>query len=532
MPTSTSSAQTTNTKPMNIQILWVDDEIDLLSAHIHFLELRGYTMRTATNGEDALELIQTIDFDLVFLDENMPGASGLEVLVKIKTMKPSLPVVMITKSEEENIMDLAVGASINDYLIKPVNPKQVLLSIKKHVHNRELVSERTTADYRMDFGEIGQLIGLAKTFSDWEQIYRRLTKWRLQIAQWSDPGILPVFEMQMDEANNEFGKFIKANYSRWFGVDSEQRPMMSHNLFRQQILPTVESEQHALVIIIDNLRFDQWKSIEGLLSPYWRVEKELLFCSILPTSTQYARNALFSGLMPLDLMKLHPEYWVFDEEEAGKNLYEEELLRRQLQRLGKTYKLHFEKTQTLKSDSQLMSNLKEVLKNRLTVLVYNFIDTISHARTEMEMMRQLASDESAYLSLTQSWFKHSNLFGLLREAATHRVRVIITTDHGTIRVHNPVRVIGDRATSTNLRYKLGRNLNYNPKQVYEIKKPEDIHLPKPNVSSSFIFTTGSNFFVYPNNYNHFVKVYRDTFQHGGISMEEMIIPYIELKPIG
>jgi hypothetical protein len=461
----------------------------------------------------------------------MPGLSGLQTLTLIKETNPLLPVVMITKSEEENIMDQAVGAKIDDYLIKPVNPNQILLSIKKNVHNRVLVNEKTTTDYQQAFGKIGQQIGMARTFNEWVDIYKKLTQWSLQISESSDSNIGQVFEMQMSEANNEFGKFIKNNYLKWFSPSNENKPLMSHNVLRNLVFPTIDAGQNVLLILVDNFRFDQWKAIQGLIAPYWRLEKEVIYSTILPTSTQYARNALFSGLMPLEIQRMHPNLWVFDEDDTGKNLFEEELLKLQLQRLGKNYRIHYEKTSTLKSTSSLKSNLKELLKNHLTVLVYNFIDVISHARTEMEMMRQLASDEAAYISLTRSWFKHSDLYTLLKEASAAKVKLVITTDHGTIRVKNPVKVVGDKATSTNLRYKLGKNLNYNPKEVFEIRKPEEAHLPKPNVSSSYIFALGYDFFAYPNNFNYYVKYYRDTFQHGGISIEEMMVPYLEFKPV-
>lgn len=515
---------------MNVSILWVDDEIDLLNPHILFLEQRGYDVATATNGDDALDLVAANDYDIVFLDENMPGISGLETLALIKDKKPNLPVVMVTKSEEESIMDQAVGAKISDYLIKPVNPKQILLSIKKHVHKDKLVSDKTTTDYQQAFGQIGMQINTARSFNDWTAIYRTLTQWSLLLTESKDPGIAELLTMQLTEANNEFGKFIKSNYLSWFDPNESDKPMMSHNVLRNQVFPAVDSGTNVLLVVIDNFRFDQWLAVQDLLSPYWRVEKELIYTSILPTATQYARNALFSGLMPLEIQQKYPKYWIFDEEEEGKNLFEQELLQQQIQRLGKDYSVSYQKCSSIKQTSPLGSNLKQVLSNNLSVLVYNFVDVMSHARTEMEMMRQLASDEAAYLSLTRSWFKHSDLFTLIKEAAKEKVKLIITTDHGTIRVQNPVKVVGDKATSTNLRYKLGRNLSYNPKHVFEIRKPEDAHLPKPNVSSSFIFALNNDFLVYPNNYNYYANYYRDTFQHGGVSIEEMLIPYVELKP--
>lgn len=517
---------------MKVTILWVDDEIDLLKPYIIFLEQKGYSIVTTNNGIDALEMVGNTDLDLVFLDENMPGLSGLETLTKIKELKPALPVVMITKSEEENIMDLAVGSKIADFLIKPVNPNQILLSIKKNVHNRQLITDKTTSDYRTEFGKISLLINSAQNFNDWIDIYRKLVSWNIELSESNDPGIAQILELQRNGANNEFGKFIKNRYQEWFKSESDDRPLLSPNLIKNKVVPLIDQGHKVLFVLIDNFRFDQWKAIESVMASHWRVEHENIYSSILPTATQYARNSLFAGLMPLEIQKIYPDIWITDEEDEGKNLFEEQLLARQMQRLGKEYKFYYEKSNTLKPGQKVVDNLKEVLKNDLTVIVYNFVDILSHARTEMEMMRELASDEAAYLSITRSWFQHSDLWTLLKEASRYNVKLIITTDHGTVRVQNPVKVVGDKATSTNLRYKLGRSLSYNPKEVFEIRKPEEVHLPKSNISSSYIFAYGSDFLVYPNNYNYFVKYYRNTFQHGGVSMEEMMIPVVELKPIG
>lgn len=510
-------------------ILWIDDEIDLLRSHILFLEQKGYKVSTASNGNDAIEMVRNQPFDLVFLDENMPGLSGLETLPRIKEIKPLLPVVMVTKSEEENIMDMAVGSQIADYLIKPVNPMQVLLSIKKNIHAKDLITEKQIADYRVEFGTIGDSISRARSAADWVEIHKKLVSWQIKLIESSDASVKQIFEMQMLEANNGFAKFIKNNYLDWFGSKADERPLNSPNIMRKRVFPLVDEGQKVLFILIDNLRYDQWKAIEPLLMNDWRVESDEVYYSILPTVTQYARNSIFSGLMPLEIQQTFPQMWVYDEEEEGKNQFEVDLLQYQLQRLGKKYSLRYSKGNTMAN--QRTFKVKEIQNTDISVLVYNFVDVMSHTRTDSDMMKELAADEAAYLSLTRSWFQHSDLLTLLKDAANQNIKVVITTDHGTTRVQNPVKVVGDKATSTNLRYKLGRNLNYNPKEVFEIRKPEDAHLPKPNVSSSYIFAFGNSFLAYPTNYNYYVNYYRDTFQHGGISLSEMLIPLVVLSPL-
>jgi DNA-binding response OmpR family regulator len=513
-----------------IHILWTDDEIDLLKPYILFLEEKGYRVSTAANGTDALNLVKEFDFDLIFLDENMPGLSGLETLEKIKANFPSTPVVMITKSEEEDIMDEALGGKISDYLIKPVNPKQILLTIKKNIDTKRLVTEKTTSGYQSQFGQLGMQINSASKFEDWTNIYSRLVFWEREFESSGTEGMEEVLSMQKTEANKEFARYIRNNYVSWFSGEGDDKPLLSPGVFKKKVFPQLDTSK-VMVVIIDNLRFDQWKIIEQEINDLYRTDEEYIFSGILPTATQYARNAMFAGMMPGEIVKHYPELWTDENEEGGKNAFEEELCRKQMQRLGVKASFNYEKISNQRAGKKLVENYKDLLNYDLNVVVYNFVDMLSHARTEMEMIRELAFDESSYRSLVQSWFQHSYLYDLLKLIHQHDMKLLITTDHGAVRVTNPVKVVGDRHTSVNLRYKQGRNLNYKKKEVFDVLHPELIHLPKTNLTSSYIFAMNNDYLVYPNNYNQFVNLYRNTFQHGGISMEEMLIPICTLSPI-
>ena len=514
------------------KILWVDDEIDLLKPHILFLQGKGYDVVTSNNGYDAIDLASSQPFDLIILDEMMPGMTGLETLPKIKEIRPTTPVIMVTKSEEENIMDKAVGSKIADYLIKPVNPNQVLLSIKKNVHQQQLVTEQTTADYRAEFGRISTSFADARTFADWSAIYKKLVNWEIELTDSNDDSIREILAYQKDEANNEYAKFVRKNYLDWINRKDADTPVMSHTLMRSNIFPEADRNRKTTLLLIDNFRYDQWRSINALLHNWFDIATEEFYCSILPTATQYARNAIFAGLMPLAIDKLMPNLWLNDNEEGGKNQYEEDFLRRQLQTNGKSYRMTFDKLIRPEAGRKLIDNISKVYDADFSVIVYNFLDILSHARTETEIIRELTEDEAAFRSLTRSWFEHSDLFTILKMLSERGHTVIITSDHGTIRVDNPVKIIGDRETSTNLRYKTGRNLNYNAKEMFVINKPQEAQLPQSNITSTYVFAYNRDFFVYPNNSNQFVRYYKNTFQHGGISMEEMMVPYIVLKPKG
>ena len=535
-------------------LLWVDDEIELLRAHIIFLEKKGYEVVTVTNGTDAIDQCRQKTFDLILLDEMMPGLSGLETLQSIKEISPATPVVMVTKSEEENIMDQAIGSKIADYLIKPVNPSQILLTLKKNIHRKEIVTEITQSGYQQSFQNIALQISDCKTYNDWMNVYKRLVHWELELSS-TDSSMTEMLNMQKEEANNGFAKYIKANYMNWVApqqagassasrstlrlsqmrqtpkntqADNEDRPLMSMDIFKKKIFPMLDNGEKVFMIVIDNFRLDQWRMLSQEIGDMFDIDEQT-YMSILPTATQYARNAIFSGLMPVQIAQMFPELWVDEDEEEGKNLNEEPLIRTQIERFRRRDTFSYHKINDSAGADKFLQKFNQLEANDLNVVVINFIDMLSHARTESKMVRELANDESAYRSITLSWFRHSVLSDLFKLLSQSNYTVVITTDHGSIRASKPVKIIGDRNTNTNLRYKLGKNLNYNAKEVFVIKEPHKAQLPAPNLSTSYVFATGNSFFAYPNNYNYYVSYYKDTFQHGGISLEEMIVPLITLK---
>ena len=508
-------------------LLWVDDEIELLHAHIIFLEKKGYDVVTVSNGTDAIEECRQHTFDLVLLDEMMPGLTGLETLQKIKEIQPATPIVMVTKSEEENIMDQAIGSKIADYLIKPVNPSQILLTLKKNIHQRQIVTEVTQTGYRQDFQNISMQIDDSRSIDDWKDVYRRLVHWELELSA-TDSDMTEMLKMQKEEANNGFAKFIKKHYIEWVAPGQTSRPLMSPDIFKCKVFPELSAGEKVFLVVIDNFRYDQWRTLASEIGDMFDIEEDM-YVSILPTATQYARNAIFSGLMPEQIEKMFPELWVDEDEEEGKNINEEPLIRTQIQRYRRHDSFSYHKVNDSVGADRLLDRLNELMKNDLNVIVVNFIDMLSHARTESKMVRELADNESAYRSITLSWFRHSVMADLLKALSQKDCKIIITTDHGSIRASKPVKIVGDRNTNTNLRYKLGKNLNCQSKDVFVIKDPHEAQLPAPNLSTSYVFATGNTFFAYPNNYNYYVSYYKDTFQHGGISMEEMLIPLITLS---
>ena len=533
---------------MTYSLLWVDDEAELLRAHIIFLEKKGYEVTTVSNGTDAIDLCQERSFDLVLLDEQMPGLSGLETLQRIKQIAPATPVVMVTKSEEENIMEQAIGQKIADYLIKPVNPNQILLVLKKNIHRREIETEVTQSQYQQQFQQIAMQIMDCRTWQDWVNIYRQLVHWELQLSS-TDSQMTDMLAMQKEEANLGFAKFVKKNYMDWvrrYGgtgvrgaensfarkptlspLDSQSSPLLSPDIFKTKIFPLLNRGEKVFLVVLDNFRYDQWRMLAQEIGDQFDIDEDLYF-SILPTATQYARNAIFSGLMPNKIAEMFPDLWVDEDEDEGKNLNEGPLVQTQLERYRRHDTFSYHKINTSADADKFMQQINSLDKNNLNVVVFNFIDMLSHARTESRMVRELANNESAYRSITLSWFRHSVIADFFRHLAQTDYKVIVTTDHGSIRCTKPVKIIGDRNTNTNLRYKLGKNLGYDSKDLFVIKDPAQAYLPQPNLSTSYVFATGDAFFAYPNNYNYYVSYYKDTFQHGGISMEEMIIPLVTM----
>ncbi len=515
---------------MNTQILWIDDEMDSLKSQIMFLENKNYEVSTVSNGYDGLEFLKSNHVDVILLDESMPGMTGLETLAQIREYNATIPVVMVTKNEAENIMEEAIGSQITDYLIKPVNPNQILLTLKKILDKKSLVSEKTTQNYQQEFRNLFLALNSNPNYQEWCDLYRKIVYWELEMKKSESPEMQEILSSQKDEANNEFCKFVDKNYTKWIKAKDGDAPVMSHTLMKKHVFPQLKKGTSTFFVLIDNLRYDQWKTIQGMFTEYFRLIEEDIFVASLPTTTQYSRNSIFSGLLPMDIEKKYPMEWKNDDEDGGKNLHEEMFFKDQLRRNAlEDIKFSYTKITNHDSADQLVNQVQNMLHNDLNIIVYNFVDMLSHARTEMEVLKELANDEISYRSITASWFEHSPLFAALKKVADKGIKLIIATDHGSMRVKSPSKVIGDKQTTSNIRYKHGKNLQYESREVLAYREPHEIGLPKPNFNSTFIFAKNDGYLCYPNNYNHFANYFKNTFQHGGVSLEEMLVPIIKME---
>lgn len=513
---------------MTTRILWADDEIDQLKAHIIFLENKDFEVTAVTNGNDVVTLIQEQSFDIVFLDEQMPGMDGLETLSRIKTLQPALPVVMITKSEEESIMEEAIGGKISDYLIKPVNPSQIVLTIKRILERRRIRSEKFAQSYLRNFNELSDRIHDKLDWGEWIEVYKQLTRWDIDLES-GEESLRQVLADQYREANHMFGRYITSNYQSWLGNSTPERPALSVDVVEEYVLPHVRNGQKTLFLVLDCMRYDQWLMFENLLNKDFNIDTDFYY-SILPTATPYSRNAIFSGLFPLQIEDTYPDLWHQGEDETSLNKYEEELFQKQLDREGMDIRFNYEKVLNTEEGQEVSNNIHNYLQYPLSTFVYNFVDTLVHSRSDVDVLKEIAPDVPAFRSLTKTWFQHSTLYEIFNILAEQEVVIVVTSDHGAVRALRDTKVKGDRDTSTSLRYKYGRNLGANDDTTLIIEDPASYKLPTPGHSNNYLIAKEDYYFVYPTNYHHFQNRYRDTFLHGGASMEEMILPIATLRP--
>ena len=515
---------------MPTKIIWADDEIDQLKGHILFLEEKGFEIHPVTNGQDALDLVRSQEVDLVFLDEQMPGMDGLQTLERIKESNPLLPVVMITKSEEESIMEDAIGRHIADYLIKPVNPNQILLTIKRVLDRQRIQNESASQRYLRSFTQLSSRFDETQDWPDWVEIYRQLVRWELDLEE-GEETLKEILENQRQQANTAFSKMVTSHYKEWIqDKESDHRPLFSHEIFKQYVHPSLKDDRPTVFILIDCMRYDQWLKFEQHLTRYFQIDTQF-YSSILPTATPYSRNAIFAGLTPLQIQKNYPNLWEMGTDENSLNKHEEELLQTQLKRYRIETPFRYRKVLHADEGKKLLSQLSDYLQVPLSVFIFNFVDTLVHSRSDSDVLRELSPDARAFRSLADSWFQHSTLFQILRELSESNVRIVVTTDHGSVRAMRDTKVFGDRHAAVSLRYKHGRSLDAEDESAtFVIQRPQDFELPTSPQTNSYLIAKEDFYFVYPTQYHKFQNKYRDTFQHGGISMEEMILPVAVLTP--
>ncbi|HFE63455.1 MAG TPA: response regulator [Caldithrix sp.] len=513
------------------KVLWVDDEIEFLQPHILLLREKGYKVETANNADDAISMIKSQNFDLVLLDEMMPGKDGLTALGEIKQHSPGLPVIMITKNEEESLMEDAIGAKIDDYLTKPVNPSQILMACKKFLESKDISQKKLTQTSSQKINQIALRLMERLDYRDWIDIYLKLTDWDIELDGMNEPQMRELIYDQRKECNVEFGKFIDKNYQNWIHGITE-RPTLSIDIVKNYVYPRLKDGQRVVFVVIDCLRLDQWLTLQSYFYDFFNISKDYYY-SILPTATPFARNAIFSGLYPLDIERRYPELWAQGEDDDySRNRYEDKLIYDQLRVLGLKLRSEPKYVKVLNTEDarNLEKNLSNYLSSPMLSIVLNFVDILAHSRSDLPILKEIAPNEPSYRSLTRSWFEHSPVYSVFKKLAEQDVTVIVTSDHGSVRSLRGTKIIGDREASTNLRYKFGRNLKVEQKHAVFVKNPKDYKLPQRNFNLNYVIAKEDYYFVYPTNYHKYLAYYRDSFQHGGISLEEMILPVVTLQP--
>lgn len=516
-------------KPVeNTRILWVDDEIDALTPHILFLRKRGYEVVGAMSGDDAIDIVGKEAFDLVLLDEMMPGKDGLTTLEEIKELRPHLPVVMVTKSEEESLMEDAIGQKIDDYLVKPVNPSQILLVIKRLLEAKRIISTSSMKRYITEINRFNQKLYGAVRPEDWHEAARILASWNLELDDNPDVGLEQTLDGTRREWNIEFTKYVESQYVRWLG--RSKRPVMSADVSANWVVPLLKKKRNVLFIVVDCMRLDQWMLVEPLLAEYYNIERNYYF-SILPSATPFARNALFAGLFPDEIHRAYPDNYTGGDE-GSLNRMEHRLFEDNLARNGVRLnrKLKYLKINTNSEGEAVAKRAGDLFDSQVVTLVFNFLDILAHGRSNNVILKEIAGTEAAFRSLMKSWFAHSPLFSLLKAFAGRDFTVVVTSDHGSVLCKRGTVAYGKRSTSTNLRYKYGDNLNSDPKDSILIKKPDQWRLPMLTLATTYILAKEDFYFVYPNNYNEMVRHFQNSFQHGGISIEEMVVPVVTMTP--
>ncbi len=511
------------------KILWVDDEIDLLRSHMIFLEGKGYEMKGVSSGDEAVRVILKETFDLVLLDESMPGKTGLETLQEIKEISANIPVIMITKNEAEGLMNQAIGMKIDDYLLKPINPLQIFSAVKRALEAHSIQEGAASKDYLQVFGRVDDQVSRRPDWKQWVRIHQELCQWDLEFDRFGGTGMDQIHVDLRKKCNVEFARYIEDNYTSWLHADDG--PTLSVDVFRKYVFPHLTAKKQVYFIVIDCMRYDQWLTIEDIIAPFFNITRDS-YCSILPTATPYSRNSIFSGLYPADIHKQHPELWLErSKDDFSKNRYEDRLMDGQMKRARMGHlKTKYSKIYNADEANDIHRQVDTYGELDLVAMVFNFLDILAHGRSQSDILQEIAPDERAFRSLMRSWFSHSALLKILKKISRLGATVVITTDHGSILGQKASLVHGNRETSTNLRYKFGDNINGDPKQTLLVRRPAEFRLPAESPSKNYIFARENYYFVYPTRFHEYEKQYLGTFQHGGISLEEMIIPCITMTP--